>query len=172
MVFSRKDDSKGTGAGFMGILQSPTDRDFCTFPTLSNVVNLISQLQFVSNMFSCQNKVLTHANFPLKLVSRFKFIQVLKAFEVIELQYLKFTLVPESGLCGMAERRLLNDLMEYYQVTITHQSNCHQVIIAYFQKLERPVANESDAVQLKEWKAVNSSLQRLICLKNSKCSKP
>ena len=34
--------------------------------------------------------------------------------------------------CGMAERRLLNDLMEYYQ------------------KLERPVANESEAVQLKE----------------------
>ena len=34
--------------------------------------------------------------------------------------------------CGLAERRLLNDLMEYYQ------------------KLERPVANESDAVQLKE----------------------
>ena len=33
--------------------------------------------------------------------------------------------------CGIAERRLLNDLMEYYQ------------------KLERPVANESDAVQLK-----------------------
>lgn len=32
----------------------------------------------------------------------------------------------------MAERRLLNDLMEYYQ------------------KLERPVANESEAVQLKE----------------------
>ena len=34
--------------------------------------------------------------------------------------------------CGLAERRLLNDLMEYYQ------------------KMERPVANESDAVQLKE----------------------
>ena len=30
-------------------------------------------------------------------------------------------------------------------------------IIAYFQKLERPVANESDAVQLKEQKAVNNS---------------
>ena len=39
----------------------------------------------------------------------------------------------------MAERRLLNDLMEYYQ------------------KLERPVANESDAVQLKEGKTVNYS---------------
>ena len=91
-------------------------------------MNLISQLQFVSNMFSCQNKVLTHAKFPLKLVSRFKFIQVLKAFEVIELQYLKFTLVPESGLCGMAERRLLNDLMEYYQVSskiVTRSSSSH-----------------------------------------------
>ena len=34
-------------------------------------------------------------------------------------------------LCGAAERRLLNNLMEYYQ------------------KLERPVANESEAVNLK-----------------------
>ena len=34
-------------------------------------------------------------------------------------------------LYGTAERRLLNDLMEYYQ------------------KLERPVANESEAIMLK-----------------------
>ena len=34
-------------------------------------------------------------------------------------------------LCGPAERRLINDLMAYYQ------------------KLERPVANESEAVQLR-----------------------
>ena len=34
-------------------------------------------------------------------------------------------------LCGTAERRLLNNLMEYYQ------------------KLERPVANESEAIMLK-----------------------
>ena len=33
--------------------------------------------------------------------------------------------------CGTGERKLLNDLMAYYQ------------------KLERPVANESEAVQLK-----------------------
>ena len=33
--------------------------------------------------------------------------------------------------CGTAERRLLQDLLEYYQ------------------KFERPVANEADAVQLK-----------------------
>lgn len=40
--------------------------------------------------------------------------------------------VTQSGvLCGAAERRLLNNLMEYYQ------------------KLERPVANESEAVSLK-----------------------
>ena len=38
---------------------------------------------------------------------------------------------------GMFERRLLNDLMEYYQ------------------KLERPVANESEAVQLKGWEISN-----------------
>jgi len=38
---------------------------------------------------------------------------------------------PSGVLCGTAERRLLNDLMEYYQ------------------KLERPVANESEAIMLK-----------------------
>ena len=37
-----------------------------------------------------------------------------------------------SGVsCGRAERRLINDLMMFYQ------------------KLERPVVNESDAIQLK-----------------------
>ena len=36
-----------------------------------------------------------------------------------------------GGECGRAERRLINDLMMFYQ------------------KLERPVVNESDAIQLK-----------------------
>ena len=36
-----------------------------------------------------------------------------------------------GGQCGRAERRLINDLMMFYQ------------------KLERPVVNESDAIQLK-----------------------
>jgi len=44
---------------------------------------------------------------------------------------LTLVLSPLGILCGSGERRLLNDLMAYYQ------------------KLERPVANESEAVQLK-----------------------
>ena len=41
-------------------------------------------------------------------------------------------LVSSSGiLCGPAERRLINNLLAYYQ------------------KLERPVVNESDAIQLR-----------------------
>ena len=51
------------------------------------------------------------------------YIQALKALKRLHIA---------DAQCGMAERRLLNDLMEYYQ------------------KLERPVANESEAVQLKE----------------------
>ena len=50
------------------------------------------------------------------------YIQALKALKRLHIA---------DAQCGMAERRLLNDLMEYYQ------------------KLERPVANESEAVQLK-----------------------
>ena len=42
----------------------------------------------------------------------------------------KSSLVP-AVLCGTAERRLLGDLLEYYQ------------------KFERPVANEADPVRLK-----------------------
>jgi len=47
------------------------------------------------------------------------------------IRILLFSYLYSGVISGVAERRLLNDLMEYYQ------------------KLERPVANESEAIMLK-----------------------